>query len=150
MKRISALVALIIAVSFFSQHAIAQGKQKSEIEKIILSYQEALNASDASRVVDLYTTDGILLPNAAPSAIGSEQVKATYQYVFDNFKYSLQFTIGEVVVNGNYAFATSTSKGSFVVKSNGETIPDENRELFVFHRVNGEWKIARYMYNKAK
>ena len=92
----------------------------------------------------------MLLPNAAPTATGTEQVKGTYQYVFDNFKYSLAFTIVEVVVNGNYAFARSTSKGSFTIKSSGQTVPDENRELFVFEKVKGDWKIARYMYNKTK
>ena len=31
-----------------------------------------------------------------------------------------------------------------------ETIPEENRELFVFEKVNDEWKIASYMLNKTK
>jgi ketosteroid isomerase-like protein len=55
-----------------------------------------------------------------------------------------------VEVSGNKAFARSTSKGSFVIKASGQTVADENRELFVFEKVNGQWKIARYMYNKAK
>jgi len=32
----------------------------------------------------------------------------------------------------------------------GETTAEANRELFVFHRVDGSWKIARYMFNKAE
>jgi ketosteroid isomerase-like protein len=66
------------------------------------------------------------------------------------FKLTLEFTIAEIVVNGNYAFARSTSKGFLVIKSSGQTIPDEHRELFVFEKVKGDWKIARYMYNKVK
>ena len=116
----------------------------------MFSYQEALNASDANKVVSLYTGNGVLLANAAPTAQGAEQVKGTYQYVFDNFTYNLKFTILEIEVNGNTAFARSTSKGTFTVKSSGQTAPDENRELFVFQKVNGQWKIARYMYNKTK
>ncbi|RYE53711.1 MAG: hypothetical protein EOP48_13825 [Sphingobacteriales bacterium] len=68
----------------------------------------------------------------APTAAGAEQVKGTYNYVFSNFRYTLEFTIVDVSVNRNYAFARSTSKGSFVIKSSGQTVPDENRELFVF------------------
>lgn len=30
------------------------------------------------------------------------------------------------------------------------TIPEENRELFVFKKESGAWKIARYMFNKSK
>ena len=124
--------------------------EKSAIEKLISSYQEALNASDVSKVIELYTKKGVLMANSAPTAEGADQVKGTYQYVFDNFSYKLQFSIIEIEVIGNYAFARSTSKGSFVIKASGQTVPDENRELFVFEKVDGKWKIARYMYNKSK
>ena len=90
------------------------------------------------------------MANAAPTTEGVEQVKGTYQYVFNNFIYTLQFSIVEIEVSGNYAFARSTSKGSFIIKASGQTVPDENRELFVFEKVDGNWKIARYMYNKTK
>jgi hypothetical protein len=30
------------------------------------------------------------------------------------------------------------------------TVPEENRELFVFEKIDGVWKIARYMFNKTK
>ena len=150
MKKLLFAFTLIASVFLVSQTAIAHSNQKSEIEILILSYRDALNASDAAKVVALYTPDGILLPNGAPTAEGSASVKGTYQYVFDNFKYNLEFTILEIVVNGNYAFARSTSKGSFLIKASGQTVLDENRELFVLEKVKGEWKIARYMYNKTK
>jgi len=124
--------------------------EKSAIEKLIFSYQDALNASDIDKVISLYTQNGSLLANAAPTADGADAVRGTYQYVFDNFNYTLQFSIIEIIVNGDSAFARSTSKGSFVIKANGQTIADENRELFVFDKENGQWRIARYMYNKSK
>jgi uncharacterized protein (TIGR02246 family) len=123
---------------------------KAAIETVYKSYQDALNASDADKVVQLFTSNGVLMANAAPTAEGSAAVKGTYQYVFANYTYTLQFSIIEIVVEGNTAFARSTSKGSFVIKANGQTVPDENRELFVFQKVDGQWKIARYMYNKAQ
>ena len=150
MKKSLFVFTLIASAFFISTWANAQTKQQADIEKLIFEYRDALNASDANKVVALYTSDGVLLPNAAPTAVGTEQVKATYQYVFDTFKFNLDFTISEIVVNGNYAFARSTSKGSFIIKSNGQTVPDENRELFVFEKVKGNWKIVSYMYNKTK
>ena len=146
----SLLTIVTLLILLGTNKAQAQTNAKTEIEQLIFSYRDALNASDASKVVSLYTADGVLLANAAPTAEGAQHVKGTYQYVFDNFKYNLEFTIIEIVVNGNYAFARSTSKGSFVIKSSGQTIPDENRELFVFEKVKGQWKIARYMYNKTR
>ena len=124
--------------------------EKAAIEKLIFTYQDALNASDTEKVIALYTKNGSLIANAAPTADGIDAIKGTYQYVFDNFTYSLKFSIIEIEVNGNTAFARSTSKGSFVIKASGQTLADENRELFVFEKENGQWKIARYMYNKSK
>jgi len=31
-----------------------------------------------------------------------------------------------------------------------ETVPDKSKELLAFEKVDGKWKIARYMYNKSK
>ena len=124
--------------------------EKSAIEKLIFSYQDALNASDVSNVIELYTKNGVLMPNTAPTADGVGQIKGTYQYVFDNFSYTLQFSIIEIEVSGNYAFARSTSKGSVTIKASGQTVPDENKELFVLEKKDSKWKIARYMYNKSK
>lgn len=150
MKKVFASLTLIAALVFIGAEAKAQSNEKAAIEKLIFTYQDALNASEANKVVALYTNDGVLMANAAPTAEGAAAVKGTYQYVFDNFTYNLKFSVLEVVVNGNTAYALSTSKGSFVIKSSSQTVPDENRELFVFEKVKGEWKIARYMYNKTK
>jgi uncharacterized protein (TIGR02246 family) len=150
MKRPSTFLAIIVSLLFIGNEVQAQQNQRGAIEKLIFAYRDALNASDADKVVALYTADGVLLANAAPTAAGAEQVKGTYNYVFNNFKYTLEFTIIDVTINGNYAFARSTSKGSFVIKSSGQTVPDVNRELFVLEKVKDQWKISRYMYNKDK
>ena len=159
MNRLLITAAIFTSLIAFQNEAKSQSNnskqtettmEKSAIEKLIFAYQDALNASDVNKVIELYTKNGVLMANSAPTAEGAEQVKGTYQYVFDNFSYTLQFSIIEIVVNGNTAFARSTSKGSFVIKSSGQTVPDENRELYVFEKVGGNWKIARYMYNKTK
>jgi len=116
MKKLFIAFALLASTVFIASEAKSQSTEKASIEKLLFSYRDALNASDANKVVSLFTTDGVLLANAAPTAEGAVAVKGTYQYVFDNYKYNLDFTIGEIVVQGKYAFARSTSKGSFVIK----------------------------------
>lgn len=80
------------------------------------------------------------MPKAAPTAEGVEQVKRTYQYVIINFTYDLLFTILDIEIHSNTAYVRTTSKGTFLIKASGETLPDENRELFVFGKEKGEWK----------
>lgn len=132
------------------QNTMEQTTEKSAIEKLLFSYRDALNASDVSKVLPLYTNDGVFMPSSAPSAVGQEQVKAAYEFVFKTIQLNIEFYIDEIVVNGDYAFARTTSKGTTLIHANGQTVAEENRELFVLQKVEGQWKIARYMFNKMK
>ena len=133
-----------------TQNNMEQTTEKSAIEKLLFSYRDALNASDVNKVLPLYTNDGVFMPSNAPSAVGQEQVKASYEFVFSQIQLNIEFYIDEIVVNGDYAFARTTSKGTTLIHANGQTVAEENRELFVLQKAKGQWKISRYMFNKMK
>lgn len=133
-----------------TQNAMEQTTEKAAIEKLLFAYRDALDASDVNKVLPLYTNDGVFMPSNAPSAIGQEQVKAAYEYVFSQIQLNIEFYIDEIVVNGDYALARTTSKGTTLIHANKQTVPEENRELFVLQKATGQWKIARYMFNKMK
>ena len=124
--------------------------EQSAIEQLLISYRDALNASDPSKVLTLYTTDGVFMPTNAPTAKGQEQLKDSYEFVFKTIQLNIKFFIEEIVVSGDYAYAVTNSKGTALIHANGQTVSEENRELFVFQKDNGQWKIARYMFNKTK
>lgn len=125
-------------------------KAKQDIETVLITYKEALNASDAEKAASLYTKDGIFMPLGAPSAIGSEKIKGAYEFVFSNIQLNIEFYIEEIAVENKFAFAVTSSKGSTLIHATKETIAEENRELFIFENDKGVWKIARYMFNKTK
>jgi uncharacterized protein (TIGR02246 family) len=124
--------------------------EKTAIEKLLFSYRDALNASDVSKVLTLYTKDGAFMPTNAPTAIGRVQLKESYEFVFKTIQLHIEFFVSEIVVSGDHAYAVTSSKGTTLIHANGQTVPEENRELFVLTKENGEWKIARYMFNKTK
>lgn len=136
--------------NILNQNIMEQTTEKTAIEKLLFSYRDALNTSDVNKVLPLYTTDGVFMPSNAPSAIGQEQVKAAYEFVFSQIQLNIEFYIDEIVVNGDYAFARTTSKGTTLIHANKQIVAEENRELFVLQKTNGQWKIARYMFNKMK
>jgi uncharacterized protein (TIGR02246 family) len=127
------------------------GKQdKLQIERLLTEYKNALNTSDAALAQSLYAKDGVFMPTGAPSAIGSENILKSYEFIFSQIQLNIEFYIDEIVVDGDFAFATTSSKGTTLIHANGQTVPEENRELFVFEKIDGAWKIARYMFNKTK
>lgn len=129
---------------------IMQKEEKQKIEVLLSEYKKALNTSDAKLAQSLYTKDGVFMPTEAPSGIGSENIINSYEYVFSQIQLNIEFFIEEIEVEGNMAFAVTSSKGTTLIHATGDTIPEANRELFVFEKVDGEWKIARYMFNKTE
>ncbi|VAV85761.1 hypothetical protein MNBD_BACTEROID02-699 [hydrothermal vent metagenome] len=125
-------------------------KSKEQIEKLLMVYKESLNTSNVSKAVNSYTKDGVFMPSGAPTANGTEAIKGAYEFVFSQIQLNIEFFIEEIVIENDIAFAITTSKGTTLIHATGDTVPEENRELFVFEKENNEWKIARYMFNKMK
>ena len=125
-------------------------EEKQKIETLLDEYKKSLNTSDAKLAQGLYTKDGVFMPTEAPSGIGSEGILKSYEFVFSQIQLNIEFFIEEIEVEGDMAFAVTSSKGTVKILANGAEAPEANRELFVFEKVNGEWKIARYMFNKTE
>jgi ketosteroid isomerase-like protein len=124
--------------------------EKSAIEKLIFSYQGAFNAEEILKTVACYEEDGILMPQGAPSAKGPEQLKATFGFLLKTFKINVEYVIDEVIVNGDYAYARTNSKVKTIVRASEKTIFEDNKELFVLHKLNDQWKISHYIFNNNK
>jgi uncharacterized protein (TIGR02246 family) len=136
--------------AFTSKTENMEKQEKESIEKLLAEYQKSLNTSDAKLAQSLYTKDGIFMPTEAPSGIGAEGILKSYTHVFSQIQLNIEFQIEEIQVEGNMAFAVTSSKGTTLIHATGDTVPEANRELFVFEKVEGEWKIARYMFNKTE
>lgn len=144
---------IIWAIALLPLTTSGQSKMNTmqeNIKKTLLSYRDALNESNTEKALALYTTEGVFMPSGAPTAIGQEQLKAAYDFVFSQIQLNIEFYIDEIEVLDGYAFARTTSKGTTLIHASGNTIPEENREIFVLKLVAGDWKIDRYMFNKMK
>ena len=126
----------------------AMKQEKKQIEQVLMSYENALNNSDTKSVLTLYSEDGVFMPSEAPTSIGKEAVGNAYNFVFSQIKLNIKFSIDEIIVNGNHAFARTISRGTTDVLALAINVPEENRELFVLVKEDGNWKIARYIFNK--
>ena len=155
MNRITALaIVALIALGLTPTGTNAQPKgdtmtNQEQIEHLLERYEGALNASDADAAAALYAADGIFMPTNAPTAVGTTGLRAAYEHVFGMIKLDIAFSIDEIVVDDYVAFATTGSKGQVTILAENVTVPEENRELFVFQKIGGVWKIARYMFNKT-
>ena len=122
---------------------------KAAIREVLARYESALNASDTDAVMQLYTEDGVFMPQHFPSAVGSDAVRQAYNGVFSTIKLSVRFDIVEVeLVSSDWAFARTNSAGTVTILADDTGGPEANQELFLFRKTDsGGWKIARYCFS---
>jgi uncharacterized protein (TIGR02246 family) len=114
---------------------------------LLAAYELALNTSDAVAAAAVYADDAEFFADSQPTATGPG-IRAAYEEVFGSMRLTIAFDVHEVVVSGDLAYATTGSKGAITSFSSNETVAAQSRELFVFARIDGAWRIARYMFNR--
>lgn len=116
------------------------------VETQIKTYEKALNSNDIESILSLYGEAPVFMPQHAPALVGRDAVRAGYRQVFETIKLSVEFTIHEVEVLGDTAWARTSSAGHTRILAAGIEVQEGNNELFVFKRENGNWKIHRYLF----
>jgi len=148
----SILILMTVIYLSFGIHstAVAGADQqcKMDIRALLDSYQSALNSSDVDRIMPLYSEDGAFMPANKPTSVGQVQVKTAYQHVFKAIDLDIEFHIDEIERQGDIAFVRTSSDGEITLLNDNIVVKNNTRELFVMKRVNDEWKIHQYMFNK--
>ncbi|MEW6438726.1 MAG: SgcJ/EcaC family oxidoreductase [Pseudomonadota bacterium] len=112
------------------------------------AYEKALNESDTEAVMQLYARDGVFMPQNSPSSVGANAVRSAYVAVFNTIKLTVKFEIAEIKqLSPEWVLARTNSAGTVRINATGAVIPEANQELFVFEKVGGSWKIARYCFS---
>ena len=128
----------------------ADSRQQAQIEQLLSKYEQALNASDVTGAVQLYTDDGVFMAPENPAAVGTEILGKAYTGVFQAIALKLKFQIVETkLLSPESAVLRTTSTGTVKILANGAEVPSSNQELFVLRKTNGQWKIARYAFNSV-
>lgn len=116
------------------------------IEKVIRTYEAALNANDVETILSLYSANPVFMPQGAPALVGRSAVRAGYEHVFNTIKLNVRFDIHEIEETGDWAWVRTSSAGRTRVLAAGAEIEEGNNELFVFRREGSEWRIHRYLF----
>ncbi|MGO8145524.1 SgcJ/EcaC family oxidoreductase [Rhizobium leguminosarum] len=121
---------------------------QADIEKVLQTYEAALNASDTDTVLTVFAPDGVFMAPNSPSTVGTDAIRAAYSGIFQMITFDTELTVEEIVqVAPNWAFVRTSSNGHVTVNAIKQRVPDANHELFIFHQGDDDaWKIARYSF----
>jgi uncharacterized protein (TIGR02246 family) len=120
------------------------------IEVLLKAYETALNTNDIEVILNLFGQSPVFMPQHAPALIGRDSVRAGYRQVFETIQLKVTFTIHEIEVIGDTAWARTSSAGHTRILAAGIEVAEGNNELFVFKRENGNWKIHRYLFSTTE
>jgi len=138
------------AVQAAEPPAASAKSNAAQIEQLLSKYEQALNSSDVNAAVQLYTDDGVFMAPENPAAVGTDVLRKAYAGVFQAIALKLKFQIAETkLLSPDWAVLRTTSSGVVKILANGAEVPGGNQELFVLHKTNGQWKIARYAFNST-
>lgn len=142
---------LILSIAF-SGAALAKSKGEShenELKEIILSYNHGLTTKDVDKILSLYSSSPVFMPEYAPAAVGRDAIRKSYEWVFATLKLNGIFHFDEIEIIGDYAMVRTHSTGKFTVIATGVEAGVANTEFFVFKREAKKWKIHRYIFTAS-
>ena len=120
---------------------------EQQIRDLLTTYSKALKTGDVELATSIYTDDAVVMGNEMPTNQGAE-IRRSYETNFDLIRLDVEFTLDGLVVDGDIAYGHTRSGGTITMLASDDNVPSSARELLVFARQSGEWKIARYMFNK--
>jgi uncharacterized protein (TIGR02246 family) len=120
---------------------------ENAVGSVLKDYETALNASDTKAALDLYAPDGVFMPQHSPSSVGTAAVRRAYDAVFAAITLTVKFEIAEIrQITPDWVLARTNSAGTTKNHATGVVSPEANQELFLFQKIDGVWKIARYCF----
>src|SRR2546429_7890307 len=113
-SRVSALLLPFALLAFIPKHPleVVMSPAEQELRTLLTTYETSLNAGDAARIEQLYAEDGVFMPAGFPTASGRPAVRGAYDAGFANIRISIHFTVDELTVKGEVAYARTHSAGT--------------------------------------
>jgi len=128
--------------------AVISNSDDAKIRELIFAYQNTLNNEEIEKIPTLYSDQAIFMPPEIPAINGVKEITLTYEYLFSQFDFELEFDIKEVVISENFAYVISNSEGT--IKSSETEEASKNQEIFILIKEGDDWKISRYIFNSLK
>ena len=127
--------------------AMTTTPDEQQIRGLLTTYAKALKTGDVELATSIYADDAVVMGNEMPTNQGAE-IRRSFETNFELIRLDVEFTLDGLVVDGNVAYGYTRSEGTITKLATDDTVPSSARELLVFTRQSGEWKIARYMFNR--
>lgn len=118
-----------------------------QIQALMQTYQRSLNEGNVDLVRSVYADDAVFIGQPFPTATGKDHIVELYADFLAKLDFNVKFEVLEVELGDNLGFVRTQSVGTIGPKGQTPKGTERNREVFVVKRIEGAWKIYRYIFN---
>ena len=139
---------LLILARHLAGEAVDVEADIAAIKELYNQATDACSTGDVEFYLSIFTEDAVVMPPGYPAAMGKEELRPMIEGLFGLFDLELPYTVEEVEVIGDRAFARSSWLYSMTPKDGGETTTSPGKQLDSLKRQSdGSWKIYIQCYN---
>ena len=141
-------IGLVVSVTACSQSpARTFGKPETDsIHQLIGQFITAYNAKDSTKVSQMFTDGGAVLPPNASTVRGTENVRIYYTKRFDQGASDLAIQAQTIAGSGTLAFASGDYRLN-MAPPGGAAQRDRGKFIFILREVNGQWRFDHLMFS---
>jgi uncharacterized protein (TIGR02246 family) len=111
------------------------------------TYAMNLKTGDVDTYMSLFTKDAVWIPPGGVDRVGPKAIGEAFAHQAGAVNIDAKLTADEIKVMGYFAYIIGTSVAEISPKDGSPTINAKFRVLWLMRREQGQWKIAREIWN---
>ena len=126
--------------------------EQEAIKHFVEQMVSMFNKGDVEGLLTIMTENAVIMPPNEPKISGKEAIGSWTKSFFDPFEnYHLSCSLEEVQVAGTWAFILGHFTLTLTPKGGGEVIDETSKFIDILEQQpNGDWKLAREIFNSDK
>jgi len=141
-------LSMVILLMVSQGVATASIADKTAIRELDREMVDALNARDIDRYLSFFADEAIWMPPNSPAVVGKASIRELVSQLLEIPDYTVTHhphTI-KVSISGDLAYLFYVYE--FLVKeAKGETVIERGKDISVFEKIDGSWKLVIDMWN---
>ncbi len=117
------------------------------VRRASVAWNEAHNAADGGRLMQLYTDTAVSIPYNRPALEGRAAIEADFREFFANFTAHHKTAIVSLEILGDWAIERGRYELTATPKAGGTPLRESGKHIVIRKRVDGQWKIQWEIWN---
>jgi len=149
MRRIATLIVVATSTACASQPQRDEGQDRAAVDSIRLEFEAGENAGDLDRMTRHLAADVVAMPPNRAITTGAVAFTESLRGFLGAYTVDVKYKTDEIVVSGDWAFERGTAVETMTPKSGGASETANAKYLWLYHRNNRKWELARLMWNSS-